>query len=53
METCITCDKPLANERLVLRFQMLRLAFCEACSMGERVTKILAGLVERRLRGAP
>ena len=50
MKTCITCDKPLAGERLVLKFQMLRLAFCEACCMGEEATKILAGLVERRLR---
>ena len=50
MNTCITCEKPLANERLVLRFQILRLAFCEACMMGDEATRILAGLAERRLR---
>ena len=46
--TCITCDKPLKGERLVLKFQLLRLAWCEACAMGEEATLILAGLAERK-----
>ena len=46
--TCITCDKPLKGEKIVLIFQMLKMGFCEACMMGEEATKILAGLAERR-----
>ena len=50
MNSCITCNKPLEQERVILKFALLEIAFCEDCSMGEEATKILAGLVERKRR---
>ena len=49
MNACADCRKSLAREQIVLAFQLLKIAFCEQCSMGERATQILAGQAERRM----
>lgn len=48
MDTCTVCGKPLAKERITLTIKLIGAAFCEACSMGDKATKILAGMVERK-----
>ncbi len=48
MDTCTVCGKPLAGEKIVLTFKLIGAAFCEACSMGDKATKILAGLVDQK-----
>lgn len=48
MNTCAVCDRPLCQEARPLKFALLKIAFCKACSMTERATRILAGLADHK-----